>query len=91
LESWCELVVGLRLLVFRGMSLLCLGDEFRGVDAGLEDLDEPARNLSRKCCSQSAEGIMWFDLVWFWFEMMVALVVALLVLTSLGRRWFDDC
>ena len=49
--------------MFRGMSLLCLGDEFRGVDAGLEDLDEPARNLSRKCCSQSAEGIMWFCFV----------------------------
>jgi hypothetical protein len=58
--------------VFRGMSLLCLGDElgiefqragdeFRGVGdvgLGLEDLDEPARNLSRKCCSQSAEGMM---------------------------------
>ena len=63
LESWCELIFGLRLLLFRGMSLLCLGDEFRGVDAGLEDLAEPARNLSRKCCSQSAEGIMWFCFV----------------------------
>jgi hypothetical protein len=71
--SPCELVVGLRVLVLRGIcaSRLCLsvelqraGDEFRGVDAaGLEDLEELAMNLSRKCCSQSAEGIVAGDLV----------------------------
>ena len=32
-----------------------------------------------------------FVLFWFWFEVVVALVAALLGLTSLGRRWFDDC
>lgn len=62
--SRCEL------LVFRGIwaSRLCrgdevqrAGDEFRGIEAvglGLEDLEELARNLSRKCCSQSAEGMV---------------------------------
>jgi hypothetical protein len=73
--SPCELVVGLRVLVLRDVcaSMLCLGvefqragDEFRGVEAaGLEDLEELAMNLSRKCCSQSAEGIVAGDLVWF--------------------------
>jgi hypothetical protein len=72
------LVAGLGLPTFRGTwtSRLCLGvefqragDEFRGVEAvglGLEDLDEMARNLSRKCCSQSAEGIVAVvsDLTW---------------------------
>jgi len=74
-------VAGLRLPRFRGTwaSRLCLGvefqragDEFRGVEAaGLEDLDELAMNLSRKCCSQSAEGI----------------VLVFLVLVSWGERW----
>jgi hypothetical protein len=64
--------------VLRGIwasSLFCLGivlvlqragDEFRGVGdvgLGLDALDELARNLSRKCCSQSADG-MFVSLVW---------------------------
>jgi hypothetical protein len=76
----CE-PAGLRLLVFRGIwtSLFCLGivlvlqragDEFRGVGdvgLGLEARDELARNLSRKCCSQSAEGMamVWFGFGWW--------------------------
>lgn len=36
------------------------GDDVLGWDdgdAGLAGLDEPAMNLSRKCCSQSEEGM----------------------------------
>jgi hypothetical protein len=71
-DARCE-PAGLRLLALRGIwtsSLFCLGivlvlqragDEFRGVGdvgLGLEARDELARNLSRKCCSQSAEGMV---------------------------------
>jgi hypothetical protein len=67
--------------VLRGVwtSLFCLGivlvlqragDEFRGVGdvgLGLDARDELARNLSRKCCSQSAEGmaLVWVAALWF--------------------------
>jgi hypothetical protein len=37
------------------------GDEFRGVGdvgLGLDALEEPAKYLSRKCCSQSADGML---------------------------------
>ena len=35
------------------------GDEVLGCDdAGLAGLEEPAMNLSRKCCSQSEEGMV---------------------------------
>ena len=45
------------------------GDEVLGWDdAGLAGLEEPAMNLSRKCCSQSEEGMIvrfgWIGLDW---------------------------
>ena len=66
-------LAGPRLLMFRGIwKSFCrgiefqrAGDEVRAVDElglglGLDDLDELAMNLSRKCCSQSAEGMFMF-------------------------------
>jgi len=86
-------LAGLRLLVFRGIwKSFCrdiefqrAGDEVRGVDElglgiglGLDDLDELAMNLSRKCCSQSAEGM-----VTFW----VGDVIVLLWVIGAFEKW----
>jgi len=52
------------------------GDDVLGCDdAGLAGLEEPAMNLSRKCCSQSEDGIvvrlgcimLWYVCVWIVF------------------------
>jgi hypothetical protein len=42
------------------------GDDVLGWDdAGLAGLEDPAMNLSRKCCSQSEDG-MFVMLGWVW-------------------------
>jgi hypothetical protein len=53
------------------------GDEFLGWDvAGLAGLEEPAMNLSRKCCSQFEEDIavVLVCVLGGWYEMVLELI-----------------